>query len=55
MRGEKNFMAKAFGLLIDMDKMVGTDFERGLAGLDAVSAAAARKQAEMIQTERSRS
>ena len=54
MSGQKNFMAKALGLLMDMDKMIGTDFERGLAGLDEVSAAAARKQAEMGATERSR-
>lgn len=54
MRGEKNFMAKAVGLLMDVDKMIGTDFERGLAGLDAASAAAARK-AETTPTERSQS
>jgi hypothetical protein len=55
MRGEKDFMGKAVGLLMDMDKMIGTDFERGLAGLDAVSAATARNKAEMVGTERSRS
>jgi hypothetical protein len=43
MRGEKNFMAKAFGLLVDVDRLVGTDFDRGLENLDAVSGAAARK------------
>jgi uncharacterized protein YndB with AHSA1/START domain len=43
MSGEKNFMAKAFGLLLDVDKLVGTDFDRGLENLDAVSGAAARK------------
>jgi hypothetical protein len=43
MSGEKNFMAKAFGLLVDVDRMVGTDFDRGLENLDAVSGAAARK------------
>lgn len=43
MSGEKNFMAKAFGLLVDVDKLVGTDFDRGLENLDAVSGAAARK------------
>ncbi len=47
-------MAKAFGLLMDVDKMIGTDFERGLAGLDAARAAAARK-AETTLTERSQS
>lgn len=43
MSGEKNFMAKAFGLLVDVDKLIGTDFDRGLENLDAVSGAAARK------------
>jgi hypothetical protein len=33
MTGEKNFLFKAFGLLMSMDKMVGGDFERGLANL----------------------
>jgi hypothetical protein len=33
MTGEKNFLFKAFGLLMSMDKMVGRDFERGLANL----------------------
>jgi hypothetical protein len=29
----------AFAAFMDMDKMVGADFERGLAGLDAATAA----------------
>lgn len=33
MTGENNFMGKAFGLVMDMDKMVGADFEKGLAEL----------------------
>jgi len=36
MDGRNNFMAKAFSLIINMDKMVGTDFESGLANLKAV-------------------
>jgi hypothetical protein len=40
MTGNNNFMAKAFGLVMDMDKMVGGDFEKGLANLDAATAAA---------------
>jgi hypothetical protein len=40
MSGHKNFMAKAFCLFMDMDKMVGGDFEKGLAQLGSVTAAA---------------
>jgi polyketide cyclase/dehydrase/lipid transport protein len=38
MTGHNNFMAKAFSVVMDMDKMVGPDFERGLANLDAAAA-----------------
>ena len=31
MSGRKNFIQKAFCLFMDMDKMVGADFEKGLA------------------------
>ena len=31
MSGRKDFMAKAFGLVMNMDKMVGGEFEKGLA------------------------
>jgi uncharacterized protein YndB with AHSA1/START domain len=41
MSGDKNFMAKAFGLFCDMDKMVGGDFEKGLAQMKTVSEAPA--------------
>jgi hypothetical protein len=40
MTGRNNFMAKAVGVCMDMDKMVGTEFEKGLATLDAVTAKA---------------
>ncbi len=40
MTWRNNFAAKAFGLFVDMDKMVGTEFEKGLATLDAVTAKA---------------
>lgn len=33
MYGEKNFIAKAIGLIIDCDKMVGEQFEKGLKDL----------------------
>jgi hypothetical protein len=36
MTGRKNFMFKAFGLIMSMDKMVGGDFERGLASMKSV-------------------
>jgi hypothetical protein len=37
MFGKNNFMGKAMGLFINCDKMVGGDFEKGLASLNAVS------------------
>lgn len=36
MFGKKGFMFKAFGMLMDMDKMIGGDFEKGLAAMKAV-------------------
>lgn len=45
MTGTNNFMMKAVTLFMDMDKMVGGDFERGLAGLRSVSEAEAAKAA----------
>jgi hypothetical protein len=33
MNGRNNFMGKAFCLFMDMDKMVGGDFEKGLADI----------------------
>ena len=41
MSGQNNFMSKAFGVFVDVDKMVGTDFEKGLAALDTATAFAA--------------
>jgi hypothetical protein len=37
MEGKNNFGAKAASLFMDMDKLVGADFERGLAAMKAVS------------------
>ncbi len=37
MDGKNNFVSKAMSLFIDMDKMVGTDFEHGLANLDRIA------------------
>ncbi|MGB4101875.1 MAG: SRPBCC family protein [Alphaproteobacteria bacterium] len=40
MYGDKNFIAKAMGLIFDCDVMVGGKFEEGLANLKAVAEAA---------------
>jgi hypothetical protein len=37
MKGEKTFMVKVMGIFRSMDKMIGPDFEKGLAQLRAVS------------------
>ena len=39
MTGTKGFMEKAMGLVMDMDKMVGPDFEKGLAEIKRLSEA----------------
>jgi hypothetical protein len=36
MSGRKNFLFKAFGLFMNLDKMIGSDFEKGLANMKAV-------------------
>jgi hypothetical protein len=36
MTGTKNFMMKAVHLMMNMDKMVGPDFEKGLAQMKAI-------------------
>lgn len=36
MTGTNNLMGKLFGLIADLDKLVGRDFEAGLANLEAV-------------------
>jgi polyketide cyclase/dehydrase/lipid transport protein len=45
MDGTNNFMAKAMSLVMNMDKMIGPDFERGLASLRTVSEADTAKAA----------
>jgi hypothetical protein len=37
MRGPQPFMAKVVGLFLDMDHMIGKDFEAGLANLKAIT------------------
>jgi len=43
MAGKNNIMAKAFGLFMNMDKMVGGDFEKGLARMKSVVEAAPKQ------------
>jgi hypothetical protein len=43
MSGKNNFMAKAFHLFMNMDKMIGDDFDKGLANLKSVAEAAAKQ------------
>ena len=40
MEGTNNFMSKAMCLVMDMDKMIGKDFEKGLAQLKQIAEAA---------------
>jgi hypothetical protein len=42
MAGTNNFMAKAFCLFMNMDKMVGGDFEKGLAQMKSVAETASK-------------
>jgi len=43
MSGKNNFMAKAVGLFMDCDKMIGSQFEKGLADLKSAAEAAGKK------------
>jgi hypothetical protein len=40
MSGKNNFMGKAFGLIMNCDKMIGGDFEKGLAAMKSIAEAA---------------
>ena len=42
MHGDKNFLAKALHLVLDMDKMVGAKFDDGLAQMKVAAEASAR-------------
>lgn len=44
MFGQNNFFFKVFGLFMDCDKMVGKDFENGLAAMKSVAEAADKNQ-----------
>jgi uncharacterized protein YndB with AHSA1/START domain len=41
--GRNSFTAKAMGLVIDMDRMIGGDFETGLAQMKVIAEAAPRR------------
>ena len=43
MSGKCNFIAKAFGLFMNCDKMVGGEFEKGLAEMKSLAEAAGNK------------
>jgi uncharacterized protein YndB with AHSA1/START domain len=45
MYGDKNFLSKAMGLFMNMDKMVGGDFEKGLASMKSIAEQRAGKPA----------
>jgi uncharacterized protein YndB with AHSA1/START domain len=45
MEGTNGFAAKAIGLVMDMDQMVGSEFEKGLASMKTLAEADARKPA----------
>jgi hypothetical protein len=45
MEGKNNFMSKAAGVFMNMDKMIGNDFEKGLATLKSLAEEDAKKAA----------
>ena len=51
MDGENNFMGKAASLFMDMDKMLGADFERGLEALKTEAELAAKTRAGVPSAE----
>ncbi len=42
MSGKNNFIGKAFHMIVDCDKMIGRDFEKGLASLNSACQAMAK-------------
>src|SRR5262249_8007119 len=43
--GKQNFMAKAYGMVKNMDQMIGKDYADGLAAMGPIAAADAQKAA----------
>jgi hypothetical protein len=54
MEGNNDFMGKLFGTFMDMDAMIGADYEKGLAALATVSEAEAKRQVEAAAAEKAR-
>lgn len=48
MDGKNDLIGKAFGVFMDMDKMIGADFEKGLGGLKTIAEAEAVKRAAAV-------
>jgi hypothetical protein len=46
MEGTNNFVGKAFSAFMDMDAMIGKDFDKGLASIKTLAEAEATKRAE---------
>jgi hypothetical protein len=44
MEGKNNFISKAFGLFVNCDKMIGSQFEKGLADMNSIVAGESKKQ-----------
>ena len=49
MDGESNFVGKAFSLFVNMDKLLGSDFERGLAAMKANAESAPKPSTEAVK------
>ena len=48
MDGDNNFMAKAASLFMDMDKMIGPDFDKGLAAMKSAAESAPKAAPEAM-------
>lgn len=48
MSGKNNFVAKAMGLFMDCDKMVGGQFEQGLASLKTIAEDATKQPSSIV-------
>lgn len=46
MDGDKNFASKAFGLVMNVDELIGADFERGLASMKTLAESSSAGTAE---------
>lgn len=49
MEGNNNFVGKAFSLFMDMDGMIGKDFEKGLASIKTLAEAEAKSRLERAE------